>query len=168
MIANAWYTINYFHISFGKQDLIQTAAATILATETTTIDIKKAELLAMLLQSNKKPTIQALGHFNKTVPHWYLTPWFPKAKLETDAMQRKRIYTASQHFENDCPYALHDNEIVINPKWVPYFIQNAKILKDFCYWNLALFLQTRNPNVPDIPNKLIKPIFRGTLSRQRK
>jgi hypothetical protein len=40
------------------------------------------------------------------------------------------------------------------------------VLKDFCYWNLALFLQTRNPNVPDIPNKLIKPAIRNGLTKQ--
>ncbi len=25
MISNAWFTVNYFHVSFGKQDLIQEA-----------------------------------------------------------------------------------------------------------------------------------------------
>ena len=25
MISNAWFTVNYFHVSFGKQDLIQQA-----------------------------------------------------------------------------------------------------------------------------------------------
>ena len=25
MISNAWYTVNYFHISFGKQDRLQRA-----------------------------------------------------------------------------------------------------------------------------------------------
>jgi hypothetical protein len=23
MISNAWYTVNYFHVSFGKQDLMR-------------------------------------------------------------------------------------------------------------------------------------------------
>jgi hypothetical protein len=39
-------------------------------------------------------------------------------------------------------------------------------LKNFCYWNLSLFLQLRNPNVPDIPNKLIKPPVRNGLAKQ--
>jgi hypothetical protein len=39
---------------------------------------------------------------------------------------------------------------------------------DFAYWNLTLFLQTRNPNVPNIPNKLIKPESRKSLANQRK
>ena len=44
---------------------------------------------------------------------------------------------------------------------------NAKIIKDFCYWNLTLFLQSRNPNVPDIPNKLKRPEKRGSLSKHK-
>ena len=30
MISNSWYTVNYFHVSFGKQDLIQNAVESIL------------------------------------------------------------------------------------------------------------------------------------------
>lgn len=41
------------------------------------------------------------------------------------------------------------------------------MLKDFCYWNLCLFLQSKNPNVPDIPSKLIKPYLRNNLTKQR-
>jgi hypothetical protein len=58
--------------------------------------------------------------------------------------------------------------IQVNLLWSNYFLENAAVLKDFCYWNLALFLQRRNPNVPDIPNKLIKPATRNGLSSQRK
>ena len=160
MIANAWYTVNYFHVSFGKQDLIQTAVQTILENENLTIDIKKSTLLPILEQSTNKTTTQTLQHFNNNVPHWFLSTWFPKA-------DKKQIYAYSQTFHADCLYALHDESITINPIWVNYLQTNAKILKDFCYWNLATFLQQRNPNVPDIAGKLIKPISRGTLTKQR-
>ena len=48
MIANARYTVNYYRISFGKQDLIQSAIINILEAEKLTIDIKKSELLIIL------------------------------------------------------------------------------------------------------------------------
>ena len=50
--------------------------------------------------------------------------------------------------------------IEINEEWIKYLNQNIKVLKDFCYWNLVIFLQAKNPNVPDIPNKLIKPAIK--------
>lgn len=167
MIANAWYTVNYFHVSFGKQDLIQTAVVGILKTEKLTIGIKKSELLAILEHTENATTKQSLWHFNKNVPHWFLSPWFSRAAGANDNQYRNAIYADSQNFENDSLYALYDDSLVINPNWIDYLRQNARMLKDFCYWNLALFLQTRNPNVPDIPNKLIKPAQRNTLSNQR-
>lgn len=167
MISNSWYTVNYFHVSFGKQDIIQKAVEDILKAENLAIDIKKDNLNKILETSGNNVTRQSLEHFNKNVPHWFLSPWFPKINNESDGNQKKRIYTSSQNFENGCLYGLFDDEIVINPIWVSYLKSNSKLLKDFCYWNLSLFLQTRNPSVPDIPNKLIKPAIRSTLTKQR-
>jgi hypothetical protein len=166
MISNSWYTINYFHISFGKQDNLQIAVENILKVEKLTIDEKKSKLETCLENSTNKESINQLFHFDKNVPHWFLSPWFPKINNETDHQQKSRIYSDSQLFVNDCLYALHKDFIAINPIWIPYLQSNAKVLKDFCYWNLALFLQTRNPNVPDIPNKLIKPAIRNGLTKQ--
>jgi len=168
MIGSAWYTVHYFHLSFGKQDLIQLAAQTIMEGEGLTIDIRKETLLPVLENSPLRSTINALSYFNKNVPHWFLSPWFPKLGGENDTSYRKRIYSQSQHFENECPYGLYEEHITINPKWTSYMQQNARILKDFIYWNLTLFLQVRNPNIPDIANKLIRPPFRGSLTNQRK
>lgn len=159
MISNSWYTINYFHISFGKQDKLQIAVERILKEENLTIDEKKNKLNLRLENSTNLETIHQLFHFDKNVPHWFLSPWFPKKN-------KSEIYQLSQSFYNDSLYALHKDSIEINPIWIPYFKANAKILKDYCYWNLSLFLQTRNPNVPDIPNKLIKPAIRSGLTKQ--
>jgi hypothetical protein len=159
MISNSWYTINYFHISFGKQDNLQMAVERIHREEKLTIDEKKSRINFCLEHSKNKETINQLLHFDLNVPHWFLSPWFPKKnKIE--------IYKLSTTFENDCLYALHKDYIQINPIWIPYLKSNAKVLKDYCYWNLALFLQNRNPNVPDIPNKLIKPATRNGLTQQ--
>lgn len=166
MISNSWYTVNYFHVSFGKQDNIQIAVERILAIEALTIDEKKQSLNLCLERSQNKQTINELMHFDKNVPHWFLTPWFPKLPGETDSDHRKRIYNDSQSFINDPVYGLHKNFIIVNPSWIPYLQNNSKIIKDFCYWNLTLFLQVRNPNIPDIANKLIKPAVRNSLAKQ--
>lgn len=39
---------------------------------------------------------------------------------------------------------------------------------DFAFWNLTEFLQKRNPNVPNLPAKLVKPLQRESLTKQRK
>ena len=161
MIANAWYTINYFHISFGKQDKFQKRIENIREIESISIDAGKQEILNILKTSENKDTLAELKHFNNQVPHWFLSPWFP-------GDTRSEIYRHSQKFKNLCPYSLQEDFISINILWANYFIENAALIKDFCYWNLALYLQDKNPNVPDIPNKLIKPALRNNLTKQRR
>jgi len=160
MISNAWFTVNYFHVSFGKQDLIQQAIQVVNENERIAIDEKHQVVFQKLSSTTNKITVKQLWHFNKNVPHWFLSPWFSK-------LDRTEIYTASQSFIGNCLYALFEDEIFINPAWESYLTSNARVLKDFCYWNLTLFLQAKNPNVPDIPNKLIKPAIRNSLTQQR-
>lgn len=167
MIANAWYPINYFRISFGKQDKLQRAIESIKEIEKLTIDAEKGEIVTQLSETRNSNTLSQLTYFNKQVPHWFLSPWFPKLPNENDSQQVSRIYKESSEFNNQCLYALKDDTIVINPLWYDYLMENLKILKDFCLWNLIMFIQTKNPNVPDIPNKLIKQAVRNSLTNQR-
>jgi len=167
MISNSWFTVNYFNVSFGKQDLIQDAIRNINSFGIITIEEKREAVFQKLLTTRNADIEKLLWHFNKNVPHWFLSPWFPKNGNETDSAKEKRIYCESQIFESKCLYALHQEFIQINPEWVNYLVSNARVLKDFCFWNLALFLQSKNPNVPDIPNKIIKPATRNGLNKQR-
>ncbi|MCD0490050.1 hypothetical protein LPB86_17550 [Pedobacter sp. MC2016-14] len=162
MIANAWYTINYFKLSFGKLDQLQIAVEEIRLNENINIDENKSVILNILKNSNNPRTSSNLRHFDKEVPHRFLSPWFSNIKGN-----RKEIYSLSQLFSNECLYALNETDIVINPKWIDYITYNSGVLKHFCYWNLSLYVQRHNPNVPDIPNKLIKPAKRGSLFKHR-
>lgn len=161
MIANAWYTINYFHVSFGVQDQLQRAIETLQEVEKLTIDTHQSAIQQQLVSTDNKISLKHLNYFNEQVPHWFLSPWFPK-------LGRAEIYEHSAIMANDCLYALDKGHITINPKWHAYLYANSGILKNFCYWKLSLYLQSKNPNVPDIPNKLIKPALRNSLTKQRK
>jgi len=161
MIAHAWYTVNYFRISFGKQDKLQQAINQIIALESLTIDADRPAIFKQLSATHNNATLRELRYFNGEVPHRFLSPWFPAADTQ-------QAYDASQRFTNQCPYTLYKDHIEINQDWVGYLQRHAKILKNFCYWNLAIYLQSKNPNMPDIPNKLIKLPVRKALTEQRK
>lgn len=167
MISEAWYTVNYFHVSFGKQDLIQESVLKLKEIENISIDEKVNKIIHHLISSNNAESHKILWHFNKQVPHWFLSPWFPTMKNEKDFEKEKRIYEYSKKFFNNCIYALYEDKIEINPAWQSYLIDNSKLLKDYCLWNLTLFLQSKNPSIPDIPGKLIKPAIRNNLIKQR-
>lgn len=168
MLSNAWYTVNYFHVSFGSQDLIQQAIRTITDIEKIPITIRKENLQEQLTGSQNTITTKLLKHFDKNVPHWFLTPWIQRSKGESDTTYRNRIYKESQSYPNQVLYTLYSERIELNPAWIEYIKSNGKILKDYCYWNLSNFLQVRNPNIPDIPGKLIKPPMRSSLLNHRK
>lgn len=159
MVANAWYTVNYFHVSFGKQDMLQRAINNLRSIEQITVDERPEVIIERLICSTNLRTIRELRYFNQEVPWRFLSPWVKGSQ--------KDVYRRSLSFENGCPYSLGDDHIAVNPEWVPYFVENAGVLKSFCYWHLSLYLQKHNPNVPDIANKLIKPPFRNGLGKQR-
>lgn len=161
MLSNAWYTVNYFHVSFGQQDLIQNTVRQLKDIEGITIDEHKHVINERLLHPRSAQTTSLLFHFDKQVPHWFLSPWYP-------GKSRKEIYEASQAEIDQPLYGLYKDRIIIGEEWFDYLTQHIRIIRDYCYWNLTLFLQVRNPNVPDIPNKLIRPALRSSLSRQRK
>ncbi|MCC8423582.1 HNH endonuclease domain-containing protein [Mucilaginibacter sp. UR6-11] len=161
MVAHAWYTVNYFKVSFGKQDKLQAAIDQIKVLEQLTIDADRRLIFQHLVASENKQTLRELRYFNGEVPHRFLSPWFRAADSQA-------AYAASQALENQCLYALYTKHIEINPTWIGYLKQHAGILRQFCYWNLAVYLQAKNPNVPDIPSKLIKTPIRKTLTEQRK
>jgi hypothetical protein len=158
MISNSWYTVNYFHVSFGKQDLIQEAVKAILMIENLKVNENRNTINAILENTQKIETIKILNHFDKNVPHWFISSWF--------SGNRNEIYFLSQNFDHGCLYRLEKDFIEINPIWISYLQLNSKILKDFCFWNLSIFLQKRNPNVPDIPNKISKSLARNSLMKQ--
>jgi hypothetical protein len=161
MISNSWYTVNYFHVSFGEQDKLQSAIEAIKNLEGLTIDANKNDIIKKLLNTENNSTKRELVQFNNNVPHWFLSPWFP-------GEDKASIYKKSNQSPFYCPYALHTDFIDVDILWANYFLLNAAFIRDFCYWNLSLFLQAKNPNVPDIANKLIKPASRNNLTKQRK
>ena len=168
MIANAWYPIHYFKLSFRKSDSMYSSILRIQ--EITGLPINSdSETIHVILKeridNHDKEIQKILRIFSLNVPFRFLNPWI-------HSQNNKEIVTRSQSFENGCLYSLvKDNSdsfyVNINPQWVDYLHQNYQILLDFTYWNLANFLQVRNPNVPNITNKLIRPGVRKSLTRQR-
>ena len=99
------------------------------------------------------------------VPFRFQKPWIDTT--DDSEMQRRCL-----SFENNCLYSLTGNgeglTVTINPRWSNYLTTNYEVLRDFALWNLTLFLQSKNPNVPNISSKLLRPEEREPLTRQKK
>lgn len=167
MLAYAWYPIEYFKLSFGSGDSMAQIIPCIALLTGISVDDKldnKIEVITHAVDSNKKVRSQVkklLDH----VPFWYQRPWI-------NTRDRQEMIARSQTLENDCLYSLsgwgEDLTVTINPKWSDYLNTNYDILRDFTLWNLTLFLQAKNPNVPNISGKLLRPEEREPLTKQKK
>ena len=163
MIANAWYPIHYFKLSFGLQDKLCENIIAIQQMTQIPIDEHKDVIQRKLLNTTDPLVWNLINNFSLNVPYRFLSPWIP-------FVSNNDLISRSQQLVDDCPYSIlltPTKSIVINEKWSDYLIDNYRLLIDYCYWNLTLYLQTKNPNVPDIANKLIKPISRNSLLTQR-
>ncbi len=160
MVSESWYPIHYFKLSFGKADSLFDKSLEIQNAFQISIESDK-KIIKEYLLDNLDNTKKYLRVFTLNVPYRFLSPWI-KYTCDEDVINK------SQGFENQCLYAIYGDEIVINDIWVDYLTENYIILRDFAFWNLTEFLQKRNPNVPDVPSKLIKPILRDSLTKQHK
>lgn len=166
MVANAWFPIHYFHLSFGLMDSLQKIVTELQWETGLPMDARKEDVIACLTASLNKPAIKnLLRTLTLNVPYRFISPWI-KYTNDADVIERSHSY------ENGCLYSLQKSKtefyITINPIWSKYLQDYYGILTDFINWNLTLFLQARNPHIPNIPNKLARPAERTSLSKQRK
>lgn len=164
MVVNAWYPVCYFHLSFGKSDSLSDAIDSLQRVYDIPINISQAELRKWLHEHKNDTEVRVTLRFLPlNVPYRFLRPWIDTSD-DRDTMKR------SQSFENGCLYRLIKVDdslwVELNSIWLPYLKENYVILRDFAYWNLSVFLQVRNPHVPNIVNKLIKAETRQTLTKQ--
>lgn len=162
IVSESWYPIHYFKLSFGKSDSLFKQSLDIQQEFQISIESDKEKTKKFLLE-HLDDTKSFFRVFSINVPYRFLSPWI-KYTNDEDVIRK------SQKFENRCLYAINSNrdEIVINEIWVDYLTENYAILRDFAFWNLTQFIQKRNPNVPDVSSKLIKPIQRDSLTKQHK
>ena len=169
MIASVWYPINYFKISFGKQDRLGEIALKINMESVLQIDSKKEEvfktvsdILSHVFDTELKQHVESLSRF---VPYRFISPWFyNELRGQKDHVKERLIKELSDSGftdkENLCLYRfvfISEECIEIQSDWFEYLIKHYAILQGFCLWHLLNYLQKHNPNVPNIAGKLFQP-----------
>lgn len=166
MVANAWYPVNYFRLSFGKSESLYEAILALQKEYNIPINISVRDLTDLLKELIQRPDVRKrLNFLQMNVPFRFLRPWI-------DTSDDRQTVIRSQTFENGCLYKLEKEHgtlwVELNPVWLDYLSENYDILCAFAYWGLTGFLQVRNPNVPNIPNKLVKREERNSLLAQHR
>ncbi len=164
MIASAWYPLDYYKLSFGKQDGFKKIACLI----SNKIEVDNSPNSPSLFeQINQKLHFSEIDEIYKKVdillrwvPFRFIRPFFKNELIGLpDAQVNTRIIKLANSATNRnlCPYYFGNNEIIITNNWYNYFQTNQIILRHFVKWNLIKFLQRNNPNVIGLSEKLEKP-----------
>ena len=173
MIVLAWYPLNFFHLSFGKQDQMGKMVSKLKIPRmkyNITHPSFQQKLYTFIQQQQN--TIK-VANLVKYVPYRLLSAFFSQQLGGiSDSKKNGRIaQLANKHFsENIALYRFIEKDgkaaIQINVHWEHYLRTNFKIVYSWVLWEWSNYLQTRNPNTPAILHKIIPPSTRQALTSQ--
>ncbi len=162
MATTGWHAVCLYRLTLGRQDKFQHAILEIQAASKLSPDAKAADVRKFLAASSSARA--QLDDFRRYVPTRFLAPWF-KDKLtgrkdsETDRLIAQ-LARASQTGPLPTPYWFDGDQVRLNASWRHFLLDNLGIVQAFAEYHFAHYLQTRNPNVPGVVNKLSAPTER--------
>ncbi|MGK7882297.1 MAG: HNH endonuclease domain-containing protein [Crocosphaera sp.] len=183
MLANAWYPHTYFKLSFGTQDQI--------THKLDSLNLEISEPILKFTDPDKKclrktiasePLDDIINYFKKYVPFRLLCP-FLEQELKKEKISRGRgndldramPWVVDKYFEAKKPlYHFNSTEqsqchsIIFHPEWAEYIEKNYSIVKGWVSWEWLTYMQSKNPNITNVVNKLFIPQKRDSLSKQTK
>lgn len=179
MLVLVWYPLDYYKLSFGKQDGFKGIAESISAKMKVNNNPNSKDLFEQInarlkenevIQINKK-VLKLLNW----VPYRFIRPFFSeRLKGEKDYKVNKRIIQLSNDvFKNNTHQTIYrfigekKEGIEVDTKWAEYFDVNQEVIRGFIYWNLVKFLQKHNPNVIGLSEKLFKPSKRDFTTAKK-
>ena len=165
MVASVWYPLEYYRLSFGKQDGFKNIADFVSERMTVNHAEKAPSLFDQIKQAFSEKDIKQLTKMVRTllrwVPYRFLRPFFEEeTRGEIEQYVNGRIKAlCTEKFEIEpyrVIYKFEGNDIILNPEWADYLKTNFLILQGFVLWHLTRFLQKHNPNVPGLSEKLFR------------
>ena len=161
MLAQVWYPLDFFKLSFGKQDSFKSVAARI-STFIQVDNRPSAPNLYVQLRAQLSPqeVAQLLGTTRRLldwVPYRFIRPFFA---LETRALPDQQVNARVTQLTNAsvrAPYRIDGEFIVLHENWRDYLQEHQLILRAYAKWHIVKFLQKHNPHVIGLSQKLEKP-----------
>jgi hypothetical protein len=162
MAVVGWHPVCLFRLSLGCQDKLQNAILAIQGDSRLAPNEQPDDVRSFV---NGSPEAKArLACFRRFVPTRFLSPWFAdKLRGMVDSSRDaaiQQLAKESQMTPFASPYWFNGENICLNPSWRHFLTDNMAVVQAFVEHHLAVYLQTRNPNVPGVVNKLRAPTER--------
>lgn len=164
MVATAWYPLDYFKLSFGKQDgfkpIADCVSQLMTVDNTTNAPSLFRQLQSRLTEAELEQVYRKVRVLLNWVPYRFIRPFFAvETRGLPDHQVNARIIELADE-STKAPYRFDGDFIGISDDWADYFKRHQFILRGFTSWHLVRFLQKNNPNVIGLTEKLDKPAER--------
>ena len=161
MIADAWYMVTEYHLNLGPRDTLEKVVDHIYKTTGMLPSVKRQDILKWLERCDDPVVIKCKRDLTLNVPYRLQAPFYAGFRTETWncgtkelAMRINQQRRLMYYFDSITGL---QTRIFIDPDWSVYLKENQEILRGWIQYNMILYLQRRNPNVPGISDKLYPP-----------
>jgi len=160
LISKIWYPVNYFKLSFGKQDQLSKHVLSIKNKFDLNDDIKRKELIKFLCNNrNNKLVKNAINEITKYVPYRFLRSFYSQeTRGLKDALVNDKIIML-QDIKHEIPYVIEvtTKKIIITRQNIDWVLENYLLIYSFTQYELLKYLEKHNSSIPNIISKLNKP-----------
>ncbi len=171
MLSNVWYPLDFYKLSFGKQDgfrpLMHIVNSKINVDNTSGSAPLYKQIAEQLSLEEQKDLSERVKVLLRWVPYRFQRPFLSDqiGSIKDSKVNEAIVEYATRSFTQGDAKAMYsfnsDGTIRIQPVWLKYLRKNCAILKGYVYWELCKFIQKNNPNVSGIVEKLSKPVRRN-------
>ena len=169
MAVISWHPVCLYRLSLGRQDKLQDTIVQLREQSGLQPNADPEAIRKFVMGS--ADAMKRLDYFKRYVPTRFLAPWFAEQLRGQDDSKRDRqieeLARQSQATPLASPYWFDRASIRLNASWRAFLVENIGLVQSFAEYNLALYLQARNPNVPGVVNKLRAPTKRQLTAAQQ-
>lgn len=161
MIADSWYMVTEYKLNLGPSDTMEALIRYIFENNNIKSNEKNEEIISFLEQCEDKRVKDMKRTLTNEVPYRLQKPFIkqiekdvwngPKKVLVEQINRKKRLI----YYFNELSGI--KTSIIVQQEWIDYIKKNENIIKGWIQYNLIIYLQKRNPNVPGIADKLNPP-----------
>lgn len=161
MVADSWYMVTEYRLNLGPSDTLEALVKYIYEISGFKTDEKRDNILSYLNRCNDKKVAAMKRIITQNVPYRLQSPFTEQI---TESMWKGSRKQLAENINREKRVIYYFTELAgmktaikIQPEWCDYISKNKEILIGWVRYNLIMYLQRRNPNVPGIADKLDYP-----------
>ena len=173
MVVIAWYMVNEYRLKLGPTNTTDNLEEAVKYLHDEVFEgrisstVKKEALRELLNNLEDRKYRQFKNTLTNNVPYCLQSPFYGKSLKDPNKNRIEEINREQRLLYYFKEYQNLNTIISVTDEWAGYLIRNREILTDWTRYNLIGYLQSRNPSVPGIADKILPPYARN-LNRVKK